>query len=115
MGQLLCTDRAMLVLYLFGSCQIIYGILVLVHKEGVFCISCTVANFYAIKWVALSIILTECKVYCSDVFGKCSAIGTMASNHLVGNSVMLSLGATSSLNQWVLLHVAYRGRAGMCG
>ena len=48
----------MLVLYLFGSCPKIHGTPALVHKEGVLCISCTVAGSYAIKWVALSIILT---------------------------------------------------------
>ena len=47
----------MLVLYLFGSCPKIHGTPALVHNEGVLCINCTVAGSYAIKWVALSIIL----------------------------------------------------------
>ena len=48
----------MLVLYLFGSCPRIHGTAAFVHNEGVLCISCTVTGSYAIKWVALSIILT---------------------------------------------------------
>ena len=48
----------MLVLYLFGSSPKIHGTPALVHNEGVLCISCTVAGSYAIKWVALSVILT---------------------------------------------------------
>ena len=48
----------MLVLYLFGSCPKIHGTAALVHNKGVLCIRCTVACSYAIKWVALSIILT---------------------------------------------------------
>ena len=48
----------MLVLYLFWSCPDIYGTRALLHNEGVLCISCTVAGSYAIKWVALSIIVT---------------------------------------------------------
>ena len=47
-----------MVLYLFGSCPKIHGTPVLVHNEGVLCISCKVTGSYAIKWVALSIILT---------------------------------------------------------
>ena len=48
----------MLVLYMFGSCPKIHGTPVVVHKESVLCISCTVVDSYAIKRVALSIILT---------------------------------------------------------
>ena len=48
----------MLVLYLFGSCPKIHGTPALVNNESVLCINCTVAGFYAIKWVALSIIFT---------------------------------------------------------
>ena len=48
----------MLVLYLFGSCPRIHGTPPLVHNEGVLCISYTVIGSHAIKWVALSIILT---------------------------------------------------------
>ena len=48
----------MLVLYLFGSCPKMHGTPAFVHKEGVLCIGCTVAGSYAIKWVALSSILT---------------------------------------------------------
>ena len=48
----------MLGLYLFGSCPKIHGTPALVHNEGVLCISCTVTGSYAIKWVALSIIIT---------------------------------------------------------
>ena len=48
----------MLVLHLFGSCPKIHGTPALVHDEGVLSISCTVTDSYAIKWVALSIILT---------------------------------------------------------
>ena len=55
----------MLVLYLFGSwrsnpCP----------QRSVLCISCTVAGSYAIKWVALSIILTYCKLCRNSTFGK---------------------------------------------
>ena len=43
----------------------------------------------------------------------------MASGNLVGSGVMLgvmfSLDATSSVNQWFLLHVACKGRAGTWG
>ena len=31
------------------------------------------------------------------------------------SGVMLSLDATNGVNQWFLLHVAYRGRAGTWG
>ena len=47
----------MLFLYLFRSCPKIHGTPALVRNEGVLCISCTVTGSYAIKWVALSIIL----------------------------------------------------------
>ena len=52
------TQGGMLVLYLFESCPRIHGTPALVHHEGVLYISCTVTGSYAIKWVALSIILT---------------------------------------------------------
>ena len=45
-------------MYFFGSCPKIHGTPALVQNEGVWCISCTVTGSYAIKWVALSIILT---------------------------------------------------------
>ena len=61
----------MLILYLFGSCPRIHGSPALVHNEGVLCISCTVTGSHAIKWVALSIILMYCKVYCNGTFGTC--------------------------------------------
>ena len=61
----------MLVLYLFGSCPRIHGTPTLVQNEGVLCISYTVTGSHAIKWVALSIILTWPKVYCISTFGKC--------------------------------------------
>ena len=48
----------MLVLYLFGSCPRIHGTRALVNNQGILCISCTLTGSYAIKWVALSIILT---------------------------------------------------------
>ena len=50
----------MLVLYLFESCPKIHGTPALVHNEGVLCMSCTVTvtGSYAIKWVALCIILS---------------------------------------------------------
>ena len=48
----------MLVLYLFGSCPKMHGTPAGVHNEGVLYIGCTVTASYAIKWVALSIILT---------------------------------------------------------
>ena len=47
----------MQVLYLFGSCPKIHGTPAFVHNEDVLCISPTVTGSYAIKWVALSIIL----------------------------------------------------------
>ena len=43
-----CAQGGMLVLYLFGSCPKIHGTSVLVHKEGVLCIICTVAGSDAI-------------------------------------------------------------------
>ena len=43
----------MLLLYLFGISKI-HGILALLHKEGILCISCTVACPDAIKWVTSS-------------------------------------------------------------
>ena len=61
----------MLDLYLFGSCPKIHGTPALVHNEGILCIRCTVTGSYAIKWVALSSILTQSKVYCNSTFGKC--------------------------------------------
>ena len=45
-------------MYLFGSCPKIHGPPALVRNKGFLCISCTVTGSYAIKWVALSIILT---------------------------------------------------------
>ena len=47
----------MLLLFLLGSCSRIRGTPALVHSEGVLYISCTVTGSYAVKWVALSIIL----------------------------------------------------------
>ena len=58
-------------MYLFGSCPKIHGTPPFVHNEGVLCIGCTVTGSYAIKWVALSIIVTQSKVYCNSTFGKC--------------------------------------------
>ena len=58
-------------MYLFGSCPKIHGTPALVHNRGVLCINCTVTGSYAINWVALSIILTQSKVYCNSTVGKC--------------------------------------------
>ena len=107
----------MLVLYLFGSCPKIHGTPALVHNEGVLCISCTVTGSYTIKWVALSIILTSSKVCCN--MQQHVRKMHLASSGLVGSGVMLgvmlSLDAKNNVNQWFLLHVACRGRAGTWG
>ena len=49
----------MLVLYLFGLCAKIHGTPAVVHNEGILCIRCMGAGSYTIKWVALSIIVTQ--------------------------------------------------------